>query len=106
MIEDNELNTRLRDALEADGAFAYRPRRKSLVWGVPVLLAASVTLVVALNIVFAPSAAADPVSEAIGLLSAADGFEPTGVVNQAELLAAWQEAPLEASLDLYVDDYE
>ena len=71
-----------------------RARRKSLLWGVPTLLAASLAATVAVRVVMMPSAGSS-VGEAIGLLCEIDGIEADDVqeVSDGALLLAWQEAP-------------
>lgn len=109
MKEDLELNRCLKDKLEAHGSFRLRPETLALsaqgpapargvlaplgrvrVW--PALLAASLTLVLALGVWLRP-AAHDPLSEAIAFLAEADGVELTAGESPADLLMAWQEAP-------------
>lgn len=94
MIEDLELNALVREALEEGGTLTLRSRRPVWVWGVSSLLAASMALVVVIR-ALVPSAA-DPLSDAIALLSEADGVDQYSAADGAALLAAWQEAPLEA----------
>ena len=68
--------------------------RKSLSWGVPTLLAASLAATVAFRAMMTPPAES-PIGEAIGLLCEIDGIEADDVqeVSDGDLLLAWQEAP-------------
>lgn len=95
MNEDLVLKNLVRDALESEGAFEFRPprrRRLILPWAVSSLLAASVAVVAAFHVSVAPPEA-DAIADAIAFLSAADGVE-IEAGDPSEMLLAWQEAPL------------
>ena len=82
------------ERLAEDVARRRRTRRKSLLWGVSTLLAASLAATVAFRVMLTPSAGSS-VGEAIGLLCEIDGIEADDVqeVSDGDLLLAWQEAP-------------
>lgn len=94
MNEEQILEQLVRDALESDGAFAFRaPRRRPILpWVVSSLLAASVAVAVALHAWVAP-VRPDPLAATIAFLSEADGVE-IDAGETTEMLVAWQEAPL------------
>lgn len=87
---------RVRELERLAEAVAQRRRtwRKSLLWGVPTLLAASLVVTVAFRGMMMPSAGSS-IGDAIGLLCEMDGIEADDVqeVSDGDLLLAWQEAP-------------
>lgn len=94
MNEDPVLAALVSDALRADGPFEFRlPRRRPVLpWAMSSLLAASVAVVVALQVWMTPTKT-DVLSETIAFLSEADGVE-IEAGDPSEMLLAWQEAPL------------
>lgn len=97
MIEDKELNRILKEALEAQGAFAPREKARTRFtpryWAPPMLLAASLAIVAGFQILLTPSS--NSIETAISLLSSADelDFDAKSFSSPEEMLLAWQEAP-------------
>ena len=87
---------RVRELERLAEAVARRRRtwRKSLLWGIPALLAASLAAAVAFHAMMMPSAGSS-IGDAIGLLCEMDGIEAEDAqeVSDWALLLAWQEAP-------------
>ena len=109
--DDNGFESLVRGAMEAGLSFGggrvgelerlaaaeaqrRKSRRKFLSWGVPALVAASLSATVAVRVVMTPSAGSS-IGEAIGLLCEIDGIEADDAqeVSDGDLLLAWQEAP-------------
>ena len=95
MSEDCVLNGLVKASLEEAGAFELSlPRRRLTIlsWAVSSLLAASVAIVVAMQVWVVPPKV-DVLVGAIAFLSEADGVEIDSG-DPAEMLFDWQESPL------------
>ena len=94
MEEDLEFNRFVKDALESRECLnLLRPAERRPFqwrWFIPAAAAASLAFAAVLHTTF--SSRADQVSDAIRLLSLADGMEVDGDTAE-ELLLAWQDAP-------------
>ena len=105
MTEDQSLNCWLKNKLEADRPFEFRPIARWQAhwrWVASALCAASIAMVLAFRMLVdnPRSRADDGIVAAIGFLSVVDGFDDTDLTtgSVADRLLAWQEAPLAESL--------